>query len=170
MPLHPMLVHFPIVLAVLTPVAVIAAFVLNKNQPIRKPAWMLALALSGALSASGFVAMQFGHQDEEIVEKVVSEKTIKEHEEWAEKFVWISLVPLVLLGAALYRNNTTIHSLALVATLITLGLAVRSGHTGAELVYKHNAAKAHITYGATAGSKGSESALGKDMDYDHDHD
>jgi len=163
-----MLVHFPIVLAVLLPGAVIAAFALNKNQSIRGHAWALALVLSVALSVTGFIAMQFGHQDEEIVEKVVSEQVIEHHEEWAEKVVWVSLVPLLLLGISITRNNTTIQSLALVGSLVTLGLVIQAGHTGAELVYKHNAGRAHVSYGATAGSKGSESASQKDTDHDND--
>ena len=79
-PLHPALVHFPIVLMFLLPLAALAALWYRRRYPERRGAWVLTTALAGALTLSAWVAVETGEGDEEKVEGVVPEASLETHE------------------------------------------------------------------------------------------
>ncbi len=152
-PLHPAVVHFPIVLMFLLPLAALAALWYGRRHPEGRAAWVLTTALAGALTLSAWVAVETGERDEERVERVVSEAPLKTHEEAAERFLLLSAGVLVLAGAGLLRGR--IGSAARVATaagafgLVGAGAVV--GHSGGELVYHHGAVAAYSPAGRGAG-------------------
>ena len=78
-PLHPALVHFPIVFVVLMPiVAGITLWAIRRgSRPAR--VWLAPLALAVALSGSAWLAVETGKDQEERVEKVVSETVLDVH-------------------------------------------------------------------------------------------
>jgi len=152
-PLHPAVVHFPIVLMFLLPLAALGAVLYRRRYPDRHGAWVLTTALAGALTLSAWVAVETGERDEEKVEQAVPKASLETHEEAAERFLFLSAGVLVLAGAGLLRGR--IGSAARLATtagafgLVAAGAMV--GHSGGELVYRHGAAAAYGAAGPALG-------------------
>lgn len=166
MPLHPLIVHFPIVLAVLLPIsALVALWAIRKGATARR-AWAVPLALAAALAGSAYVATETGEGDEERVEDIVGDRAMHGHEEAAERFLLLSGVVLLVAGAGLLPR-TVGQAARLVATAGALGLVaagVQVGHSGGTLVYEHGAASA---YAGTAGGEGVAAAAGEREEDDH---
>jgi len=85
-PLHPAVVHFPVVLAFLLPLFVGGALWAIRRGANARRAWLVPLAVAVALSLSAWAAVQTGGAQGERVERVVSEQAIESHEEMAEAF------------------------------------------------------------------------------------
>ncbi len=138
-PLHPAIVHFPIVLILLGTIAAVAAIVLRRwHLP-----WLAAVLLVAG-AAGAFVAARTGGQQAEMVGELSdsAELVLDEHEEWGERTRTIALAAaiLALVSAALARFPKVARSLA-VATALAAGAAAyavaETGHYGGQLVYKH---------------------------------
>ncbi|VAX18921.1 hypothetical protein MNBD_NITROSPINAE02-1718 [hydrothermal vent metagenome] len=157
MPLHPMVVHFPIVFAVLIPIAMATAIIFDKKIKNRKAVWGAIVAFSAVLALSAFVTMKLGAMEEEIVEKVVSESLIEKHEELAELFSWSTIILFVMASLAFYRDQIVFKGLALAASLAIFGMLAQTADSGGELVYKHNAGAAYAI--AKAGGVNDRSPL-----------
>ncbi len=145
-PLHPAVVHFPIVLAVLLPLFVIGALWAIRRGAAPLRAWSLPLAMAGLLLASTFAAMRTGEAEEDRVEAVVPDGVLHEHEEAAERFLVLSDVLLLVAGAGLIRGNVGAAA-RLITAVGSLGLLVAGAQVGAaggELVYEHNAGQAYV--------------------------
>lgn len=146
-PLHPAIVHFPIVLVVLLPIAAsIALWVIARGETARR-AWLPVLGLAALLALSSWAAVQTGGREEDTVEAVVAESAIHEHEEAAELFLPLAVGTLLLLGVGLVqgRPGQAARYLGTVAAFLLIGAGYRVGHTGGELVYEHGAAQAYQT-------------------------
>lgn len=154
-PLHPAVVHFPMVLVFLVPIAaVLAVWAIRRGADPRR-IWAIPLTLAAALALSAFVALRTGEAEEDRVEAVVPEAAIHEHEEAAERFLVLSGVLLLVAGAGLVRGDLG-RAARLVTIVGSLGLivaGVQVGAEGGELVYEHNAGSAY-TDGATAAARG----------------
>ena len=62
-PIHPLVVHFPLVLVVLLPLfAAGTLWVIRRGARARR-AWLLPVALAGAVTASAFIALRTGEAD-----------------------------------------------------------------------------------------------------------
>lgn len=151
LPLHPTVVHFPIVLSILLPIFALGAWwAIRRGGSLR--IWLLPIAVALALTASAFVALRTGQAEEEKVESVVSEAALSGHEEAAERFLVLSAVVLLVLVGGVMRGSAgrvariagTAGALALVAA------GVQVGHAGGELVYRHGAAAAYTSQGGSA--------------------
>jgi len=140
-PLHPAVVHFPIVLLLLgAPIAVIAALLPKWHLP------RLAAALLVAGSLGAIAATWTGGQDEELLGELPqpAEQILEEHEEWGATTRNISIAAAILasLAAALFRHPRTSRVLAVFAAITAVGAAFavsQAGHYGGLLVYKHGA-------------------------------
>jgi hypothetical protein len=165
-PLHPLVVHFPIVLAVLLPVvALVALWAIRRGTSVRR-AWLVPLAVSAALSAGAFVATQTGDGEEDRVERVVGERAIHGHEEAGDRFLVLSGV-LVLIVAAGMLPNAAGRAARLLGTGGAVGLivaAVQVGHSGGLLVYRDGAASAYAGASAATGAATPPSENGADDD------
>lgn len=153
-PLHPMVVHFPIVLTFLLPISVfVALWAIGKTATPRR-VWAVPLAVAAALALSAFAATRTGEAEEDKVEEVLaSEAPIHDHEEAGERFLVLSGVLLLVATAGLARG-TVGRAARLVTAAGAVGLMAAGwqvGHTGGELVYRHGAASA---YGPAADSSG----------------
>jgi len=171
LPLHPAVVHIPMALAVLTPLLAIGVLAFTWRRPSRN-AIVLLVAAQGLMVASGFIAMNTGEETEEVVERVVSEGVIHEHEERAELFVWAAAAGLVVAGAALALAQKDRRSAARGAVIAFLAvsfavafLGYRTGEAGGELVYVHGAASA---YTGVAGGAPAATSPARDHDDDDD--
>jgi uncharacterized membrane protein len=154
LPLHPAIVHLPMGLALLMPLLSLGFAWALWTGRARMGAWTAVVVLQALLTASGFVAMKTGEAEEDRVEKVVRERAIHQHEEYAEQFVWGAAATLGLTALVLVtrRQNATriLSSIAVVATLTVAGLGLRVGHAGGKLVYVEGAASAYGTAPAAA--------------------
>ena len=145
-PLHPAVVHFPIVLLLLgAVVAVAAAFTRRGRLP-------LAAALLFGLGAIGtVVAVQTGERDGEIVgETPAIEALLDQHEEWAERTQIAAVVAALLAAAAFATTQWTVaarwqmvaRGLRIatgVGALLAAWCVIQTGHYGGQLVYRHGA-------------------------------
>lgn len=143
-PLHPAIVHFPIVLMFVLPVlAIWAIWRISRGDESRRT-WAIPFVAAIVLALSSWAAVATGENDSEKVERVVSEQPVETHEETAELFLYISLGVAVIAGAGLLRG-TVGKGARIITTVAAVGLTVvgaRAGHSGGALVYQHGAAGA----------------------------
>lgn len=171
-PLHPAVVHFPIVLMTFLPLAAIGALLaLGRGVPARR-AWMVPVALAGLLTLSAWVAVQTGESGEEQAEDVVGERVLHTHEEAAERFLAMSGVVLVLTAAGLLGGASGRAARA-VGALATVGLFVAGyqvGHTGGRVAYGDGATAgvSQVTGGAGGEGQGERAPGGEHSDDDDD--
>ena len=145
MPLHPLVVHFPVVLAVLLPISVVIALLIIRKGAIARRVWSVPVALAAALAFSAWVATQTGESQEDRVEQVVARGALHGHEEAAERFLVLSGV-LTLVAAAGLARGTVGRAARIVTAAGAVGVlvaAVQVGHSGGLLVYRHGAASAY---------------------------
>jgi uncharacterized membrane protein len=142
-PLHPMIVHFPMALTFILPILILVfAFMIRGNKMSPK-SWLIIVGLELALVVTGYVALETGETEEEAVSKVVTKDYIHEHEEAAEIFVGSTVLSLVLSVGAFFTRKETGFAVKLgVAglSLVSCFLAYRTGTLGGELTYIHGAA------------------------------
>jgi len=151
-PLHPAVVHFPVVLAFLLPLFIAGALWAVRRGARPRRAWSVPVAAALALAASAWAAVETGEAQDERVERVVAEQPLSRHEEMAEVFLTASAGIAILAAAGLIggiagraaRVATAIGSVGLLAG------ATMVGHTGGELVYKYGAGSAYATDSARA--------------------
>jgi uncharacterized membrane protein len=144
-PLHPAVVHFPVVLAFLLPIfAAGALWAIRKGARPRR-AWAIPLALAAALSLSAWVAVETGESQEERVADVVADRPLDAHEDAAELFLTLSGVLLLVTAAGLLRGTPgrVARGVATVGAVALVAAAARVGHTGGELVYRYGAGSAY---------------------------
>lgn len=146
LPLHPQLVHFPIALSFITPFIAIVVMVMLQKKKWPAMVWAMVVGLQVLTTVSGYVAMELGEDDEDVVEQVVGDKALHEHEEKAEMFVALSVAATAVSVAALWIKPTLQLYLMLATLAVMIGqgvFAVCAGHSGGELVYVHKAANAY---------------------------
>ena len=154
LPLHPVVVHFPIVLAVLLPIsAVWALWAIRKGTTPRR-AWSVPAAMAGALALSALVAVKTGEAQDERVERVVPEQAMESHEEAAETFLALSSGLALLVGAGFVRGRTggVARMLGATGAAALVAVAVYVGHSGGKLVYQYGAASAYTAGDSSASS------------------
>lgn len=153
MPLHPLVVHFPIVLTFLLPISVLAALWAIRKGTTPRRAWSVPLALAAALTLSAWVATETGEAQEDRVEQVLPDGALHGHEEAAERFLVLSGVLLVVAVVGLAPRSVG-QAARLVTAAGAVGLiaaAAQVGHSGGTLVYRDGAASAYTTRTGAAG-------------------
>jgi drug/metabolite transporter (DMT)-like permease len=153
LPLHPKFVHLPLGLAVVLPLVLAGLLLAIRRAWLAERAWWVGAALAVLLLGGTWAATQTGETDEERVEDVVGGRLIHEHEEAAEGFLAAAAVTalVALAGAVLpARLRTPAQVVAVVGAVGALAAALRTGHLGGELVYKHGAARAWTTPATSA--------------------
>jgi len=167
-PLHPAVVHFPIVLILIgTAVALIAVFVRRWHLPL-----LAAILLTGG-AAGAVVATWTGGEDEEMVGELSqrAEGVLEKHEEWGEftRNVAIGTAVLALAAAALVAFPKAARGIslltALAAVVASYGVA-QTGHYGGQLVYKNGVGI--NTSASTGPASGEAPAKEKNRDDDDD--
>ena len=151
-PLHPAVVHFPIVLMLFLPViALVTLWAIRRGANARR-AWAIPFVVAGLLTLSSWVSVETGEEQSERVERVVPEQPMESHEEFAEVFFMLSGAVLAVAAAGMF-NGRIGRSSRVIATFGAVGLAaagIRVGHSGGQLVYTHGAASAFTQSSTTA--------------------
>ena len=147
LPLHPVVVHFPIVLAVLLPISSVWALWAIRKGTTPRRAWSVPAAMAVALALSALVAVKTGETQDERVESVVAEQPLETHEEAAETFLTLSSGLALLVAAGLVRGRAggIARMLGTAGAAGLVALAVYVGHSGGKLVYQYGAASAYTT-------------------------
>ena len=153
-PLHPLIVHLPIAMTVLLPLFGLGALIAIRRGARVVPVWGLATAMIALTLGSGLLAKETGEDEEDAVEKVVAEESIKTHEEAADAFTLATGVVLVIAGVGFVRGSvgSTARGVAAAGTLAVLYMGYNVGHTGGQLVYRDGAASAYTTKGGATGT------------------
>lgn len=174
-PCHPAIVHLPIGFSILFPFAALLVFFLIRKGALPARAWYAAVVLQALVALGAFAATRTGHADEEIVERVVPETVIEEHEEAGERFFQLSLVLLAVTvaGAVSPKGRTALQLGAAALGFAAIASAAYTGHLGGKLVYEHGAAgaftqKSGASAAGAAGSDGAEGAQHDEASHSHD--
>lgn len=139
LPLHPKLVHLPIALAVLMPLVLLGLGLAIRRTWLPARAWFLAVGLQALLLGGGFAARWSGERDEDRVEGRVPKAALKAHEQAATLFL-LGAGGTLLLVVGVTATRRSGPALALMgasfaASLGVLGLGMRVGEAGGQLVY-----------------------------------
>jgi len=163
-PLHPAIVHFPVVLAVLLPLAALLGLLAVRRGTAPRKAWGYVALVSFLLFAASFTAVRTGEEGEEAVEDVVREDVIHDHEEQGERLQLMAGIAFLvfLAGFAGGTVGRIARPAALAASLVMAYQAYLTGASGGELVYRHGAASAYVDGTATAGRSGLDRDRGRD--------
>lgn len=149
LPLHPAIVHLPLGLALLMPILAAGVAWAIRTDRLHSKAWIAIVVLQALLLGSAIAAMQTGEGEEDRVETVVQGRLIHQHEELAEQFVWGVGVTLALAVLVLMVRRSAagwiLPPVVVAATIVVLGLGLRVGRAGGELVYVHGAASAYTS-------------------------
>jgi uncharacterized membrane protein len=147
LPVHPLIVHLPMALAVLIPILSFGVIWWVARSAQAFGAWKIVIASYAILIGTGLVAMKTGENEEAVVENRVAESLIEDHEERAEIFLWIAGFAAALAVGALFVKNESTRRTVMIASAIgslaVAGAGAWTGHAGGELVYKHGAAAAY---------------------------
>lgn len=156
-PLHPMVVHFPIVLSILLPIFALATLWAIRSRGSAR-LWAIPFALAVALAGSAFVALRTGENEEERVENVVPERVLHQHEEAAERFLVFAaiLAGITLLGMLGGTIGSAARLVATAGSFVIVFAGFQVGKAGGELVYQHNAGAAYGEAAAAGASMESE--------------
>lgn len=176
-PLHPALVHFPIVLAILLPLVAGAGVLAIRRGANPRKAWAMVTVFGVLVWVSAFVTAKVGEADEERVEAVVAEAALERHEEAGERFVLLAGAAAVLLMAGLLagRAGSVARVIGTGAAAALVVAAFQVGHSGGELVYTYGAARAFSDNASAAVSTTPAKVADRrqrvyeDDDEDHEH-
>jgi uncharacterized membrane protein len=148
-PLHPAVVHFPLVLAFLFPLFVGGAFWSMRRGTGARRAWLLPTIVAAALAGSAWLSVETGESQADRVERVVGEPAMESHEELAETFLTVAAIVAAVAAAGFAAGlvGRAARALTVVGSLALVGVVIPVGHTGGQLVYRHGAASAYVTAG-----------------------
>ena len=167
-PLHPAVVHFPIVLLLLGAVVAIVAVFWRKHGV---PALAAGLLVLGALGT--WAAVQSGESDGGLIENSSPQINglIDAHETWAKRTLVISILAAFASGGTVLaaRWPRAARAVAVVAALLSVAAAYavyETGHRGGALVYRHAAGVeiATTTSSVTADPAAKPRTPGRDTD------
>ncbi len=156
-PLHPAVVHFPIVLLLLAVPAAFAAVFWRGAQLPRLAALLLVLGAVGA-----WLAVQSGESGGGLLEKGTPqmETLLDAHETWAKRTFAVAAAAAVaaVLSALAGRWPRLGRAVAILAAIASVGAGYavyETGHRGGALVYRH-AAGVEVAASGAAAVPGSE--------------
>ncbi|MCB1051218.1 MAG: hypothetical protein H6510_05920 [Acidobacteria bacterium] len=153
LPLHPLFVHLPLILAVLAPFSLFGLWRMNRLQNQKWTRWIL-IGYCALLFGSSFLAMRLGEADEERVESIVTEQVIENHEQWGSALTWSAGILLVFaIGLLMKPQHNALWAGLVLFSFVPAVFTVLAGHSGAQLVYQHGAGQAYASTQNTPGAQ-----------------
>jgi len=157
-PLHPAIVHFPVVLSVLIPLVAVGALWAIRLGARPTRAWGVTTAVAAVLALSAWVAVQTGEQQEERVGEVIGETRVEHHAELGETLLFTSagLLAVIAMGLMPGKAGRVARYTGAAGTLAVVVVSFQVGRSGGELVYKYNAGAVYAadSTGAAGGAAG----------------
>jgi uncharacterized membrane protein len=138
-PLHPAIVHFPIVLVFLGTVLSILTIFTRRGALPQFAAFILMLAAG----AAQFAVITGDDQVDDVIQRTPEAKPlIKIHAEWGERMRTVAVVAAcsAVLALAFYKARTFRRVMAFLTAIIAAGAcycALEAAEKGAEMVYHH---------------------------------
>jgi uncharacterized membrane protein len=133
--LHPMLVHFPIALLIISVLFDVIGVAFKRDSLREGALWLLVLGLLGGLGA-----VLSGGMAEEVAEKAgIAKALLERHETWA--FVTMGIFGVLFVWRLFLRNHFTALTLAIYLVIASIGIGTLgvTGYFGGDLVYEHGA-------------------------------
>lgn len=129
--LHPLVVHFPIVLLLLAAVCQLAGFFVFKNQLSWVTLFLVAVGFIGAYVAGSYVHPHTHGLSE------YAEKVLKEHENYASYTTWLGGIALLLkIASHFLLKRKLLGELVVTLVLVVAAYCVSTaGHYGAQLIH-----------------------------------
>ena len=153
-PLHPAVVHFPIVMMFNLPAAALGAlWAIRRGAPPRL-AWAVPLLVAAALAGSSWAAVETGEQQEDRAEDAVGEPVLNAHEAAAERFLALSTLVLVITVAG-FAGGTAgriVRVAGATAAIALIGAGYQVGHSGGRIVYGDSTGPGLVAAGGGEGS------------------
>ncbi len=131
--LHPLVVHFPIVLLLLAFVLQLVAFFIWKKEMNWLAFFLLLFGFIGAYAASTYLHPHTGGLTE------AASKVLEQHDLYADYTLWLSGIGLLLKSISLFLLKDKLW-LEIAITLLLVGAAysvIQTGHYGATLIHIH---------------------------------
>lgn len=148
MPLHPMIVHLPLGLAVVVPLIALGVLLYSFKRQWLAPMWGIVVLLQLLMVGGAFIAMETGEDEEHVVDRVVPHDALEHHEEAAEFFSYAALAVLLLGAAALIpmsqRKRQAVGAATVAGSVAVALIGFEAGKHGGELVYEYGAAQAYV--------------------------
>lgn len=167
-PLHPAIVHFPIVFMILLPVVALGALWAIRRGARISRAWAFPLVTAAALVGSAWLALETGETDEERAEDTVGEAVMGAHESAAERFLLLSGGVFVLIAAGFMKGRAgkAVRAAASTAALALIIAGYQVGHSGGRIVYGNGASPgiSSLAPGSPGDGGGTPRSPGKDDD------
>lgn len=138
--LHPLVIHFPIVLLLLYAVLEITGILLKKEEVIRGAFIILILGVVSVVAA-----VLTGNQAEQLAEKTISsafrfpEEIVEKHEWFATLTVWYFVLILILRTYLVVKKKFVgrIRYIFIIFAVVGAVLVWSTAEEGGELVYEH---------------------------------
>ncbi|NUM56418.1 MAG: hypothetical protein HUU46_22500 [Candidatus Hydrogenedentes bacterium] len=146
--IHPLIVHFPIVMVLIAPVFVVFAVILRRHARVLA-ACALALMIAGTIGA--VLAVLSGEAGAELAERVPgAEPVLERHEELAETtrtmLIGVTIVyALIVAAPSVFKKllnpvpSITLNSAFLLLYLVAVVFLVNTAHQGGVLVHTYGA-------------------------------
>ena len=165
-PLHPAVVHFPIVLATILPLVALFGLLAVSRGTAPRRAWGYVAFAAFLVLAAAFTAVKTGEQEEETVEEVVDHDLIHDHEEAGERLQLLAGIGFLVFVAGLSGGGLgrIARPLGFLASLALAGQAYLVGRSGGELVYEHGAASAYVDSTTAGGAPATRAGDAADDD------
>lgn len=161
-PLHPAIVHFPVVLILFGTLAAVGAVFWRRHQLPLLAGLLLLLGAAGA-----WFAVQTGESDGGLTDfsSPQAQQLLDAHENWAKRTLLAAAVAAAaaVISLALVRRPTTARAAAVIAALaaITASYSVyETGHRGGALVFRHGAG-VYVVSGASPSGGETAAATGR---------
>lgn len=146
MPLHPSIVHLPLVLTFLLPILVLIFAWAMKAGKMNKELWFVIIGLQILITATGYIALETGETDEDKVSAITGKEIVHEHEEAAEIFVGTTVISLAG-GIIVWFLQPAFQDKGrfgvVILSLLPVFLGFRAGQLGGKIVYQHGGGSAH---------------------------
>ena len=165
-PLHPAIVHFPIVFMILLPVVALGALWAIRRGARISRAWAFPLVTAAALVGSAWLALETGETDEERAEDTVGEAVMGARSA-AERFLLLrGRFVLIAAGFMKGRAGKAVRAAASTAALALIIAGYQVGHSGGRIVYGNGASPgiSSLAPGSPGDGGGTPRSPGKDDD------
>lgn len=169
-PLHPAVVHFPIVLMFILPVAALGALWAIRRGAPQRLAWAVPLLVAASLAGSAWAAVETGEQQEDRAEDVVGESALGTHEEAAQRFLAFATVVLVVTAAGFAGGaaGRVLRVTGAVASVALIAAGYQVGHSGGRIVYGDRTGPGLVAAGGGEGTGNGAAEDQREGDDDRD--